>query len=142
MSRKRTAASSAAAPDASSPHKGRTGFVRVIWATRHSFAGLRAAYVSESAFRQEAWLAVILAPLAFWLGESRLEVMLLLGSLMLLMIVELLNSAIEAAVDRISYEFHELSKRAKDIASSAVMLSVMWCAGVWGWTLLARLARN
>ena len=121
------------------PHKGRTGLMRVLWATRHSFAGLRAAYVGESAFRQEVWLAVILSPASFWLGDGKFEVTLLLGSLVLVLIVELLNSAIEATVDRVSFEFHDLSKRAKDIASAAVLLSLLWCAGVWAWALLDRL---
>jgi len=123
------------------PHKGRTGIVRVLWAARHSIAGLRFAYVGESAFRQEVWLAVIMAPAAFWIGDSWPKIALLLGSLMLVMIVELLNSAIEATVDRISYEIHDLSKRAKDIASAAVMLSLLWCGGVWAWALIQRLIR-
>ena len=115
----------------SNPHKGRTGLDRVIRATGYSMAGLTAAYRGESAFRQEFWLAALMFPLAFWLGRSWVEIALLVGSLMLVLIVELLNSGIEAAIDRVSYELHDLSKRAKDLASAAVFLSLMLCAGVW-----------
>ena len=115
----------------SNPHKGRTGLDRVIRATGYSMAGLTAAYRGESAFRQELWLAALMFPLAFWLGRSWVEVALLAGSLMLVLIVELLNSGIEAAIDRVSYELHDLSKRAKDLASAAVMLSLLLCAGIW-----------
>ncbi len=113
------------------PHKGRTGIDRVIHAARYSVAGLKGAYDGESAFRQEFWLAVALVPLAFWLGRGWVEVALLAGSVMQVLIVELLNSAVEAAIDRISLELHELSKRAKDIGSAAVFLSLLLCAGVW-----------
>ena len=112
----------------SNPHKGRTGFDRVIRATGYSMAGLTAAYRGESAFRQE-----------FWLGRSWVEVALLAGSLMLVLIVELLNSGIEAAIDRVSYELHDLSKRAKDLASAAVFLSLVLCAGIWAAALWQRL---
>ena len=95
------------------------------------FRSLRQAYRGESAFRQEFWLAVVLVPLAFWVGRTWVEVTLLIGAVMQLLIVELLNSATEAAIDRISFELHDLSKRAKDIASAAVFLSVLLCAGVW-----------
>ena len=113
------------------PHKGRTGIDRVIHATGYSVAGLTTAYRGESAFRQEFWLAVVMLPLAFWLGRGWVETALLLGTVMLVLIVELLNSAIEATVDRVSYELHDLSKRAKDVASAAVFLSLVLCAGVW-----------
>jgi diacylglycerol kinase (ATP) len=115
----------------SHPLKGRTGFVRIVRALGYSLEGLRSAYVGESAFRQEVWIAAVLTPAAFWLGRQWTEVLLLLGSMLLVMIVELLNSGIEAAIDRISEENHELSKRAKDQASAAVFLSLMLCAGVW-----------
>lgn len=115
----------------SNPHKGRTGLDRVLRATGYSLAGLRAAYSGESAFRQEVWLTVIAAPLAFWLGRNWVEVALLLGSLLLVLIVELLNSGIEAAIDRVGFELHDLSKRAKDLASAAVMLSLMLAGGIW-----------
>ena len=113
------------------PHKRRTGIDRVMHAAEYSIDGLRGAYRSESAFRQEFWLAVALVPLAFWLGRGWVEVALLAGSVILVLIVELLNSAIEAAIDRISFELHDLSKRAKDIGSAAVFLSLLLCAGIW-----------
>jgi diacylglycerol kinase (ATP) len=124
----------------SKPHKGRTGLDRVIHATGYSMAGLRCAYRGESAFRQELWLALMMAPFAFWLGRSWVEVALLLASLLLVLIVELLNSGIEAAIDRVSLEWHELSKRAKDLASAAVFISLVLCAGIWLAALWQRLA--
>jgi len=113
------------------PHKGHTGISRVLRATRHSIAGLRAAYRNESAFRQELWLAVPMVPASAWLGRNWVEVALLAGSVLIVLIVELLNSGIEAAIDRISFDHHELSGRAKDYASAAVMLSLVGCAAVW-----------
>ncbi len=113
------------------PHKGRTGLDRIVRATGYSVSGLAMAYRGESAFRQEFWLAVILLPSAFWLGRSWVEVALLAGSVLLVLIVELLNSSIEAAIDRISFEMHDLSKRAKDLASAAVLLSLLLCGGIW-----------
>ncbi|MFT7723436.1 MAG: diacylglycerol kinase [Roseateles sp.] len=115
----------------SNPHKGRTGLDRILHAAGYSWAGLKAAYTGESAFRQETWLALVAVPLACWLGRDWVQVALLLGSLLIVLIVELLNSAIEAAVDRVSFELHELSKRAKDIASAAVLLSLLLAGGVW-----------
>ncbi|MBW8848161.1 MAG: diacylglycerol kinase [Burkholderiales bacterium] len=116
----------------SNPHKGRTGLDRIIHAAGYSWAGLKAAYTGESAFRQETWLCIIAGPLAFWLANTWEQAALLLGSLLLLLIVELLNSAIEAVVDRVSFERHELSKRAKDIASAAVLMALVLAAGIWG----------
>jgi len=113
------------------PHKGRTGLDRVIHAAGYSWAGLKAAYTGESAFRQETWLCVIATPFAFWLARSWEQAALLLGSLLLVLIVELLNSAVEAVVDRVSFERHELSKRAKDIASAAVLMALILAAGIW-----------
>lgn len=113
------------------PHKGRTGLDRILHAAGYSWAGLRAAYTGESAFRQEVWLCVVAVPLALWLGQSWVETALLLGSLLMVLIVELLNSGIEAAIDRVGFELHDLSKRAKDLASAAVLLSLVLCAGVW-----------
>lgn len=124
----------------SNPHKGRTGIDRIIHAAGYSMEGLRAAYTGESAFRQETWLCVVATPVAFWLGNTWVEIALLLGSLALLLIVELLNSAVEAAIDRISFDRHELSKRAKDIGSAAVFIALMICAGIWGAALWQRLA--
>ena len=113
------------------PHKGRTGIDRVIRATGYSFSGLAAAYRGESAFRQEFWLAAVLLPLAPWVGHGWVETALLMSTVLLVLIVELLNSGIEAAIDRVSLELHDLSKRAKDLASAAVFLSLVLCGGVW-----------
>jgi len=124
----------------SNPHKGRTGLDRILRAAGYSWAGLRAAYLGESAFRQEIWLTAVATPLAFWLGRDWVQVALLLGSLLLVLIVELLNSAIEAAIDRVSFELHELSKRAKDIASAAVLLALLLCAGIWAAALWQHIA--
>ena len=110
--------------------KSRTGLHRLWHATRYSLHGLRAGW-SEKAFRQEALAALVLLPLSLWLGQSWVEVALLAGSVILLMVVELLNSGIEAAIDRIGPEWHALSKRAKDMGSAAVLLSLLLCAGVW-----------
>lgn len=115
----------------SNPHKGRTGLDRILRAAGYSIDGLTTAYRGESAFRQEFWLAAVLLPLSFWLGRGWVEVALLAGSVLLVLIVELLNSGIEAAIDRVSFEIHDLSKRAKDLASAAVFLSLLLCAGVW-----------
>ena len=115
----------------SNPHKGRTGVDRLIHAAAYSVAGLKAAYLGENAFRQEVWLAAVLVPSAFWVGQGWVEISLLAGSVLLLLIVELLNSSIESVVDRVSFELHDLSKRAKDLASAAVFLAVLLCAAVW-----------
>lgn len=115
----------------SNPHKGRTGLDRIIHAAGYSWAGLKAAYSGESAFRQEVWLVLVATPLAFWLGRDWVQVALLLGSLLIVLIVELLNSAIEAAIDRVSFELHDLSKRSKDIASAAVLLALLLAGGIW-----------
>lgn len=115
----------------SNPHKGRTGLNRIVHAAGYSAQGLSTAYRCESAFRQEVWLTVVALPLAYWLGRQWIEVILLIGSLLLLLIVELLNSAIEATVDRISLDLHELAKRAKDYGSAAVFIALLLCASVW-----------
>jgi len=119
--------------------KGRTGVGRIVRAAGHSASGLRLAYTSEAAFRQEVWLAALLLPAAFFLGQGWVQVALLAGSVLLVLIVELLNSGIEAAIDRVSYDWHELSKRAKDFASAAVMLSLLLCTGIWVAALSQRL---
>lgn len=113
------------------PHKGRTGIDRLLRATGYSFQGLVQATRTESAFRQELALTLVLLPAAFWLGRTWIEVALLAGSVVLLLIVELLNSAVEAAIDRVSYELHDLSKRAKDYGSAAVLLALLLTTGVW-----------
>ncbi|HUJ88497.1 MAG TPA: diacylglycerol kinase [Burkholderiales bacterium] len=119
-----------------SPHKGKTGLQRVINATRYSLSGLAAAARHEDAFRQELILAAVLVPLGLWLGHSGLERALLAGSVLGVLVVELLNSAIEATVDRVSLENHRLAKRAKDMGSAAVMLSLVTTGLVWLLVLL------
>jgi diacylglycerol kinase (ATP) len=114
-----------------SPHKGKTGLQRLINATRYSLDGLAAAIRHEDAFRMELALFIVAVPLALWLGRTGVERAALIGVLFLVLVVELLNSAIEAAVDRISFENHRLAKRAKDIGSAAVMLSLANAAVVW-----------
>ncbi len=114
-----------------SPFKGKTGLRRVWNAFHYSRAGLQAAYRHEDAFRQEALLALVLIPLAIWLGEGAVERALLIGCVLLVLIVELINSAIEATVDRISLELHPLAKRAKDIGSAAVMIALLNAVLVW-----------
>lgn len=108
------------------------GLKRLWLATGHSLRGLRLSYSSEAAFRQEVWLAVVLLPLAFFLGESAVERAMLAGSVLVLLIVELLNTAIEAVVDRIGLERHALSGFAKDAGSAAVMLTLALVALTWG----------
>jgi len=112
------------------PQKLRTGLSRVWHATGYSLEGLRAGW-GETAFRQEALAALVLVPLAFWLGRSWVEVALLAGSVLIVMIVELLNTGIETAIDRVGPEWHDLSKRAKDMGSAAVLLSLLLAAGIW-----------
>lgn len=114
-----------------SPYKGKTGLRRLINACGYSINGLRAAYRLEDAFRQEIGLAALLLPTALLLHVNASERTLLLASVFLVLIVELLNSAIEAAVDRISLDDHELAKVAKDIGSAAVMLSLVCMATIW-----------
>jgi len=114
-----------------SPFKGKTGIKRLINAIGYSFSGFKAAFQNEDAFRQEVFLTIVLAPLAFYIANNSLEIVLLLFSTLLVPIVELLNSAIEATVDRISLEQHKLAKRAKDIGSAAVFLSLVNLFAVW-----------
>ena len=118
------------------PYKVNKGLKRIILATLYSYQGLYAAFRCESAFRQEALLAVLMAPCAFFLGQNMLEIIVLFATLVLVLVTELLNSAIEAVVDRISYEWHELAKRAKDYGSAAVHLTLLFCGGTWGAFLL------
>ncbi len=120
------------------PQKARKGLSRVWHATGYSLAGLRAGW-GETAFRQEALAAMLMMPLAFWVGRSWLETAVLCASVVLVMIVELLNTAVETAIDRIGPEWHDLSKRAKDMGSAAVLLSLLLCAGIWGAALYQRL---
>jgi diacylglycerol kinase (ATP) len=119
-----------------SPFKGKTGLQRVLNAAGYSWAGLSAAFRHEDAFRQEVFLALLLIPLALYLGETGIERALMAGAVLLVLMVELLNSALEAAVDRISLEHHPLIKRAKDMGSAAVMLALVNVAVVWTLILL------
>ena len=114
---------------------GATGFKRIVDATGYTLKGLAAAWRTESAFRQESMLAVVLAPLAFWLGRSVLEIAFLLATLAFVLTTELLNSAIEAVVDRASPEVNELAGRAKDMGSAAVFVSLTTV--VIAWSLIA-----
>ena len=121
------------------PQKLRTGWRRMAHAFGYSLAGLRAGW-GETAFRQEAIAALVMLPAAWWLGNTWTEVSLLAGTVLLVMIVELLNTGIESAIDRIGPEWHDLSKRAKDMGSAAVLLSLLLCGGTWMGALWARLA--
>ncbi len=112
------------------PQKHRKGLQRIWHAAGYSIAGMRTGW-GETAFRQEALAALCMLPLSFWVGKSWIEIALLAGSVLLVLIVELLNTAIESAIDRIGPEWHDLSKRAKDMGSAAVLLSLLLCAGVW-----------
>ncbi|MGL1833235.1 diacylglycerol kinase [Rhodocyclaceae bacterium SMB388] len=118
-----------------SPYKGKSGLRRVWNALHYSMDGLKAAFRHEDAFRQEVLLASLLIPLALWLGPSGVGKALMVGSVLLVLIVELINSAIEATVDRISLEDHSLAKRAKDIGSAAVLISLLNVAVVWALVL-------
>jgi diacylglycerol kinase (ATP) len=120
------------------PQKARKGLDRVWHALGYSMAGLRAGW-HETAFRQEAIASVILLPAAFWVGHNWVESVLLAGTVILVMIVELLNTGIETAIDRIGPEWHDLSKRAKDMGSAAVLLSILLCAGTWVLAIFQRL---
>ena len=120
-----------------SPHKGKTGIRRIWNAMFYSVAGLRAAYRHEDAFRQEVLLAVVLVPAACFIPVAGVGKAMLIGSVLLVLVVELLNSAVEATVDRISLENHRLAKRAKDIGSAAVLLSLANVAMVWALVIFA-----
>ncbi len=111
---------------------GNTGIGRVLKATKFSAQGLSAAWKNEAAFRQELLLVVVLLPVGLWLGQTALERAVLIGCLLLVLVVELINSAIEAAIDRHGDEHHELSGRAKDMGSAAVFISLVLVAVVWG----------
>ncbi len=119
------------------PHKARRGMHRIWHAGLHSCNGLRAGW-TEKAFRLEAIMACVLLPLAFWVARGWVEAALLCGAVVLVLITELLNSAVEAAIDRIGPEWHALSKRAKDMGSAAVLLSLLFCAAVWAAALFQR----
>lgn len=126
-------------PSSANPQKLRRGFNRMRYALGYAIQGLRAGW-TETAFRQETLAALVLLPLSLWLGQSWVETALLAGSVLLVMVVELLNTAIETAIDRIGPEWHDLSKRAKDMASAAVLLSLLLCIGIWAGALWQHIA--
>jgi len=119
------------------PQKQRTGLNRLWHALGYSLHGLVSGW-RETAFRQEALAAVVLIPLSFFVGQTWLEVAVLSGAVIGVMVVELLNTGIESTVDRIGSDWHALSKRAKDVGSAAVLLSLLWCLGVWTAALWVR----
>lgn len=119
----------------SSNKPGRRGIQRILWASRYSWLGIQAAWRSEAAFRQELTLMLLMLPAAFWLGQTATERILLIAPCFLVIIVELLNSAIEAVVDRIGPEMHTLSGQAKDMGSAAVFFAL--CIVVISWVLIA-----
>ncbi|MDL9997788.1 diacylglycerol kinase [Variovorax sp. J22P240] len=121
------------------PQKSRRGLARVWHATLISVDGFRAGW-REAAFRQEVVCAIVMLPSAFWIGRSWVEVAILVSTVVLVLIVELLNSAIEAAIDRIGPEWHSFSKTAKDLGSAAVLLSLVLCSGIWIAALWQRFA--
>ena len=114
-----------------SPYKGKTGLRRLMNAFSYSIAGTLAAFKHEDAFRQEVFLAVVLTPVALYFGETAIDQALMISSLLFIIVVELLNSSIEATVDRISVKHHKLAKRAKDIGSAAVFFSLINATFIW-----------
>lgn len=142
MGRPTNSSSARQTPPAQPPK--RTGVTRALFALKHSFDGLRVTFRSESAFRQETALAVVLVPSAMLLPVTPVERVMLIGSVLLVLLVELLNSAVEAVVDRISLDRHELSRRAKDCGSAAVLVALVICAMTWitlVWPLLRHWVR-
>ncbi|MGH8672526.1 MAG: diacylglycerol kinase [Burkholderiales bacterium] len=127
-------------PSAENPHKGKTGLHRLWNALCYSTAGLSAAFKYEDAFRQEIFLASVLVPVALLIPVGYLGKALMIGSVLLVLIVELLNSAVEATVDRISFDDHRLAKRAKDLGSAAVLFSLINTVVIWTLVLLSRTA--
>jgi diacylglycerol kinase (ATP) len=119
---------------------GRKGIQRVLYATKYSWLGLKAAFRKEAAFRQELALVALLAPLGMWLGETGVQRALLVSSLLLVIVIELLNSALEAVVDRFGDEWHKLSGRAKDMGSAAVFVGLLNVGVVWLFVLFDRFA--
>lgn len=121
-------------------YSGNTGFTRIVKAAAYSWQGIKAAYKYEAAFRQETWLALVLIPLAIYVAENTMQLAFMISSVLLVMLVEILNSAIEAVVDRFGEELHELSGRAKDMASAAVTFSLIIMVLIWGlmlWEIFA-----
>lgn len=116
-----------------------TGLRRLINASRYSAQGLRSAFRHEAAFRQESWLLVVGLPCAFWVGADLWQTAILITSLMLIMVAEMINSALESLVDRVGTDFHELSGRTKDMGSAAVLLTILIAVVLWGAALWQRL---
>lgn len=114
---------------------GTRGLKHILQAGSYSMKGLKAALAHEEAFRLELMALVVMVPLALWLGQGGLEYALLIGSLLIVLLVELINSALEAVVDRVGVEHHELSGRAKDLGSAAVFIALMNVVAVWGFIL-------
>jgi diacylglycerol kinase (ATP) len=124
------------------PHKGNRGLARAWHAAKNSWCGLVYAFMEESAFRQELTLFILLTPIAFFLPISLLEKSLLISSLVMVLVIELLNSSVEAAIDRISFDHHDLSKRAKDFGSAAVMLALFVATLIWGAVCIPMIFKN
>lgn len=122
-------------PPGESPYKGKTGLKRIWNAFKYSLDGLKAAFKHEDAFRQECLLAIVLIPIALFLSAPGPSKAMLIASVLLVLIVELMNSAVEAVVDRVSLERHRLAKRAKDIGSAAVLITLINLATVWGFVI-------
>lgn len=120
--------------------KQRRGLNRVIHAFGYSLQGLKAA-MDEPAFRQEAYLALVLIPLSFYVGNNWVEISLLSGSVIFVLTVELLNTGLESAIDRVGPQWHDLSKRCKDLGSAAVLLSIVLCLAVWLSALILKLSQ-
>ena len=120
-----------------SPYKNKTGLTRILSAFKNSTDGLKNTFKNEEAFKQELILTIILTPLAIYIGENHIERIFLITSLILLLLVELINTAIEGVVDRVSYEKNELSKLAKDIGSAAVLIAFLNCFIVWFFILFS-----
>ena len=119
------------------PYKNKTGLTRILSAFKNSTDGLKNTFKNEEAFRQELILTITLTPLAIYIGENHIERIFLITSLILLLLVELINTAIEVIVDRVSYEKNELSKLAKDIGSAAVLIAFLNCFIVWFFILFS-----
>ena len=127
------------APHPVNPQKLRTGFSRIWHASAYSWDGLRSGW-NETAFRQEAIASFVLIPTAIWIGNGWVETSVLAGSVIIVLVVELLNTAVETAIDRVGPEWHDLSKRAKDMGSAAVLLSLLFACGTWTAALWTRFA--
>ena len=110
----------------------KTGLTRILSAYKNSLCGFKVAFLSEAAIRQEVFLSLVLIPTALFSGKSKIEIILLLSGIFVVFITELLNTAIEYAIDRIGHEYHDYSKASKDIASAAVFLSLCYCGMIWG----------